>query len=87
MIYYDIEYNEKHFVLEDDTEEEATKWMRDKFEEFCEEEGLSSREDVAYVLTMKLDNNDEPHEIDRTEFDLKYEYELSMMEQHCTWGR
>ena len=87
MIYYDIDYNDEHLVLEHDTPEQAIQWMQGKFAEQCEQSGLEFGESQAEVVTMKLDNNDEPHEISREEFELKYEAEPSQMSQHCTWGR
>ena len=87
MIYYDIDYNEEHFLLQDETAEDAMQWAQDRFAEQCEQSGLEFGESQAEVVTMKLDNNAEPHEIDREEFALKYEAEDSQLSQHDTRGR
>ena len=87
MIYYDFEYNEEHFVLEYDTEEEVQAWADNWFAEKCLQDGENSRSDEGYIITIKLDNNDEPQEISRDVYKLEYEFEPSDFEQHCTWGR
>ena len=86
MIYYDIDYNKEHLVLECNTEEAAKQWMNNSFAEQCEQSGLEFGESQADVVTMQLDNNNEPHEISREEFELKYEAEPSQLSQHDTRG-
>lgn len=87
MIYYDIDYNEEHQNLECDTLDDAKQWAQQVFAERCESAGLKFGESQAEVVTMKLDNNAEPHEIGREEFVLKYEAEDSQLSQHDTRGR
>ena len=86
MIYYDIDYNDEHIVLECDTEVDAIQWMQEKFAEQCEQSGIEFGESQADVVTMQLNNNDEPFELSRAEFELKYKAESSQLAQHDTRG-
>lgn len=85
MIYYDFDLNEEHIVLECDSIEDVLKWAKTKLEDKNTCDGDEHLE--GYVVTMKLDNNDEPHEIDREFVTIELDSEPSMMAQHCTWGR
>ena len=85
MIYYDFDLNQEHIVLESDTVDGALKWAKAKLEDRNLCDGDEHLE--GYVVTMKLDNNGEPHEIDRDHVTIYLDSEPDMMAQHCTWGR
>jgi len=85
MIYYDFDLNQEHQELQCDSVEDALKWAKTKLEDrnICDDDEFLE----GYVVTMKLDNNDEPHEIDREFVTIDLNTEPSQLAQHCTWGR
>jgi hypothetical protein len=92
MIYYDIDYDCEHHEIMQDTPEKAKRWAQKYFEDKCDMEnsqiigGIGKHaSDVAYVVTMKLDNNDEPQEIDRDEFAVEWEWEEDEATQHRSY--